>query len=1005
MSRRSLSRTQHKTLKVMFVLLYLAMMSNARAQEPQRKALRNSKAIGTRTARSVMDKDLLDVYARIMRYHKAGQEIEDAGTGNKSTLKERLTITVSDMRSGEIGELAQYMDRVMAERSDEMLNIEREEMCRILESCDLVYNAAWMKSFSRSARFNYPSLNDVDHYTAYTVTVSYKGNSRSHRGLILYYKQSQKGYQIVDGLIPSINKVSQDRLPQARVPFSQYVESRKNGSTVKRIMQIYRDILNPYCVNCSVVFNFDPPFTVAGGPPVTISATVPETTLSNGQWTISVAGTISSSNSTVYTPTIYDVGDVPVSATVSGIRDCNNGGATGGDIVEVYPQLELTGSPLVKAGSGPIPYHAQVAPGGGGFQWWLYPNNPSVGTLSSDPNNPGQGCNEYADTCYFTAGPSAGTTYIHVVYYPFYPSYENYGVQEYKPITVIPLELTGDEVVVVGSGAHIYQATSYPNGSYHWALSDTAVGTLSDPNFPNTECQRNVCAFTPTVPGATPPYIEVEYSPPNYPFNFVEAWKQVTVLKVDIVEMNFIDSINSIGASEDNNFDIVNDTGALIVPNRGPEWTTATGEIGETIYIADRKARADVKLKITPVISGTPLVMELYSKGDLDFTPAGTADHTVALTFDSTGYATHTFTTYAKNVSNVLDRKEYVITWDGYASGNEVRQHIYTLYGAPVDNYNGTVPSDPQYTHLKYLLGPKVGTQGEWCKGKSDLKESDALTSIPLAVRNGIKAAGAFHSGRGTGPWSVVTPSGGVCEDFAELMKQALLIAGVPNGKLDRKSVVSSVISRPTWFGGGAKKIIKAFIEHAGGTDIWVNEGVCGVNTDDKGMRYYDLAGSDKIGKGGWNTPGDSSDNNLWYEPPPSHGPVMYDILQELYGSWTLQTKDPYDGTANKFPQKQIQLGSVAKSGDDFTISYRTEGAKDVGVKVQMTLYKYEGTTLVEKQIKEKVIANKWDNAQDITFTITENGSYTVRAKIITSTGLWCLSMWEDNTGPVFTRP
>jgi len=215
------------------LVLFLVMMSNTDAQEPQKKALRNSRPTGTSDVRSGSDKDLLDAYARIMRYQEAGQKMKDAQTGNQSTLKDRLTIKVSDIHTGELNDLTQYIGQVMAERSDEVLNIEREEMCRMLESCDLIYDAGWIKASDKSSQFKYPSINDVDHYTTYAVTTYYKGSNKTHKGAILYYKQPEKGYQIVDGLIPSINKVTQDRLPQAKAPWSQYVEKRKDGEIGK----------------------------------------------------------------------------------------------------------------------------------------------------------------------------------------------------------------------------------------------------------------------------------------------------------------------------------------------------------------------------------------------------------------------------------------------------------------------------------------------------------------------------------------------------------------------------------------------------------------------------------------------------------------------------------------------------------------------------------------------------------------------------------------------------
>jgi hypothetical protein len=311
----------------MFVLLYLAMMSNAQAQEPQRESLRNLKVSGPRTARSVMDKDLLGVYARIMQYQESGQEMKDAKTSKKSTLKDRLTITVSEMRSGEPGELAQYMDQVMAERSEEVLNIEREEMCRILESCDLIFTAAWVKASGKSTLIKSLSLNDADHYTAYMVTVSYKGTSRSHKGLILYYNKSGKRPQIVDGLIPSINRIAQDRMAQAKTPWSQYVESRRNGRTSSPNPQINRPIINPYCRSCHI--EITPDYAAFGGP-VQAIAYVKDTEgnlMYGGVYSMSFGGHTSNTNSVTFTPT--SAGYYPASVSVVGLTNCIGQQATG----------------------------------------------------------------------------------------------------------------------------------------------------------------------------------------------------------------------------------------------------------------------------------------------------------------------------------------------------------------------------------------------------------------------------------------------------------------------------------------------------------------------------------------------------------------------------------------------------------------------------------------------------------------------------------------------------
>ena len=172
-------------------------------------------------------------------------------------------------------------------------------------------------------------------------------------------------------------------------------------------------------------------------------------------------------------------------------------------------------------------------------------------------------------------------------------------------------------------------------------------------------------------------------------------------------------------------------------------------------------------------------------------------------------------------------------------------------------------------------------------------------------------------------------------------------------------------------------------------------------------MLFYDLAGSDQIGKGGWATPSDSTDNNLWYEPTASTpGPVIHEFVEELYGTWTLQTTAPYEATASKNAIKQIKIGTVTKSGDDFTVSYRTEGAQSVGTRVFLSLLKWDGSAYVAVpgSTKAKVIAQKWDNSQTVIFTISTDGSYKVKAQIATPAGI-TYGQWIDDSGPVFTRP
>ncbi|MBN1916431.1 MAG: hypothetical protein JW889_00865 [Verrucomicrobia bacterium] len=186
---------------------------------------------------------------------------------------------------------------------------------------------------------------------------------------------------------------------------------------------------------------------------------------------------------------------------------------------------------------------------------------------------------------------------------------------------------------------------------------------------------------------------------------------------------------------------------------------------------------------------------------------------------------------------------------------------------------------------------------------------------------------------------------------------------------------------------------------------MWLNEGVCGVFTSDNGWRYYDVAGPGGVGKGGWSTPKDKTDNNLWYEPPPDNGPVIFELVDEVYGTWDPQATPPYNAEATQDLIWLIEVTGVENTGDDYSIEYRTEGVKDVGIKVRIRLLKEVNGQWVEVDGEEQAIAQKWDNLQSVTFTIAENGAYKATAEIQTASGQTLFSTWNDDLGMEFSRP
>jgi hypothetical protein len=311
----------------------------------------------------------------------------------------------------------------MAEGSEESLKIEREEMCRVL-GCDLIYHASWMKGSGKPAKS--PSLNGVDHYTVYTVTVSYQGKSRSHQGLILYYKQSGKGtaYKIADGMIPSINSLTQDNQPQARGSRSQYVESKRNGTTRNLRKKQSTTYINPFCVGCHIDGWTPAAYGIVGMQiPVYVwvenESHIPMYDENSvWEWDIDNGTEISADNSWVWhwecpweecDPWAWgntlmvapsNLNPLEVEATATGIRDCYYGGsAIDGTLNDVYALHEVIGPEMVAVGDEPVLFHTNHPyPNAGDYEWEL--SDPSAGILSTSSSYPYPGsC--HSSSCYF----------------------------------------------------------------------------------------------------------------------------------------------------------------------------------------------------------------------------------------------------------------------------------------------------------------------------------------------------------------------------------------------------------------------------------------------------------------------------------------------------------------------------------------------------------------------------------------------------------------------------
>lgn len=188
----------------------------------------------------VADKDLLDIYVRAMRYQTAGQDIVNYLNGSAGKPSDYLTIAVRNMQVGEKSELPGYIKKVYERRSKETLQIQRNESCQKGESCSLSYDVKWAEKSVAAAQLDYPSLDGVDQYVTFDLTVSYKGKSVSHSGFILHYQDASSNnvFFVYDGIIPHINEVALDRLPLTKARKPKYGKTFQQLSEKEEVKEL-----------------------------------------------------------------------------------------------------------------------------------------------------------------------------------------------------------------------------------------------------------------------------------------------------------------------------------------------------------------------------------------------------------------------------------------------------------------------------------------------------------------------------------------------------------------------------------------------------------------------------------------------------------------------------------------------------------------------------------------------------------------------------------------------
>ena len=209
------------TVMILCILLASGSLYGQNEQEKKRKNVEKPpNNLGAIRQAIVVNTDLLDAYARIMRYQTAWQDVQNQTFGNETTPDDYLTIAISNVAVGDLKKLSNYLKAIRQPSSD-VLTVDREMRCAVggVGDCELAYDVRWAKEGAKyGLKFNMPNTGDVDKYITYDITVEYKEKSLTHGGVIVHYRNKNAGFMIYDGIIPQIDELILDRQPLIAEP-------------------------------------------------------------------------------------------------------------------------------------------------------------------------------------------------------------------------------------------------------------------------------------------------------------------------------------------------------------------------------------------------------------------------------------------------------------------------------------------------------------------------------------------------------------------------------------------------------------------------------------------------------------------------------------------------------------------------------------------------------------------------------------------------------------------
>lgn len=258
-----------KVTAAVLMMLFLTAMGTTISRSQNQPGKRNpaERAAASRTGESQLnseksrpmpadEKQVRDLYARLMRYQSAGVDELAAREDGSAMPESYLTFELRDIHSGSITEI---LDRPVSEliddRSGAVINVTPNYAIKGDDPVHAYYDVEWTRvspvadSFPTELRLNTQppqtigellaqnSAAGLDRFTSYQVTVRLGGMQRTYRAIVVYSesaksvtKKTERAVAIerlvvFDGITAEMNSVYREESPPVRAPWNKYVKS------------------------------------------------------------------------------------------------------------------------------------------------------------------------------------------------------------------------------------------------------------------------------------------------------------------------------------------------------------------------------------------------------------------------------------------------------------------------------------------------------------------------------------------------------------------------------------------------------------------------------------------------------------------------------------------------------------------------------------------------------------------------------------------------------------